>query len=379
MNMGKTVLLIRNVAPDKYGGGESYQLELAEQLRRNEFRPVVVTSSSRLINEAKKRKIEVAKAPYYSNQNWSGWKNVLFPVYCIWQVRLKRWYKRIFEKYRPEVINVQSRDDFIAATKVAKKMGVRVLWTDHMDFRSWVLTNVNVWYKNWVGKWIVSEMKKADAVIMISDFEREWFEKQMSPRKYNNVVTIKNGVRDEYANYKDIRAIKDSFCYVGRVVDYKGVNELLKAFKIVRKEIPETKLNIYGDGELKKYMKVAGDGVSFCGYTDKPLKVMAENEVFVLPSYFEGLSIALLEAAMMKKKIIASNVDGNPEVVINKKTGLLVPPKDVEKLAEAMMEILRNHKESDEMAKNARKYYEENFDFEKIFKEKMLDLYDTNH
>lgn len=273
---------------------------------------------------------------------------------------------------------MQSRDDWIAATEMAKKMNIKVLWTDHMDFRSWVLTNVNVWYKNLIGKWVLGEMRKADAVIMISDFERKWFEKQVSPRKFNNIKTMKNGVCDEYAKYKNIKKVENSFCYVGRIVDYKGVRELLMAFGLVLKKVPEAKLNVYGDGDLKEYLTMVNNGMELHGYTSNPLDVIAENEIFVLPSYREGLSLSLLDAAMMGKKIIASDVDGNPEVIIDKKTGLLVPAKNVERLAEAMLYMLENKKEAGEMAKNARQYYEENFDFEKIFKEKMLPLYNSD-
>ena len=84
-------------------------------------------------------------------------------------------------------------------------MGIRVLWTDHMDFRSWVLTNVNVWYKNWIGKWVLKCAKKADKIVMISDFERKRFEKIVSSGEYDNVVTIKNGVDDKYDSYKNVK------------------------------------------------------------------------------------------------------------------------------------------------------------------------------
>ena len=105
---------------------------------------------------------------------------------------------------------------------------------------------------------------------------------------------------------------------------------------------------------------------------------MAENEIFILPSYREGLSLSLLEAAMMEKKIIASDVDGNPEVVVNGETGLLVSAKDADKLAEAMMWMLENKEKAETMAKNARKKYEREFNFETIFEEKMLPLYNVS-
>ena len=375
----KKVFLIRNVAPEMYGGGETYQIELGLLLKKNGFEPYIITASCGLLREAKKKGIITIKSLYLNNQNWSGWRNVLFPIYYYKIMRLGKWYKRVFKEYEPDVINIQSRDDWIAATDVAKKMGIKVLWTDHMDFRSWVLQNIEVWYKNWIGKWVLETAKYANNIIMISDYERQSFEKMVKPRKFDNLLTIKNGAVDKNENYVRVKPLEKSFLYLGRIVDYKGIGELIEAFKKVVRRHPEARLNIYGDGELKRFKVISGecDAIRFYGRTDEPLKALAENEIFVLPSYREGLSLSLLDAAMMGKKIIASNVDGNPEVVVDGKTGLLVPAKNVDKLAEAMIWMLEHRKEADKMAKNARELYKEQFDFKKIFEEKMLPLYNN--
>ena len=374
----KRVFLVRNVNPEFYGGGETYQIKVAEELKKYNFKPYIVTSSLGLLKAAGEKNIEVVHAPFIKTQNWSGWKNILFPIYAFRIFKLRKWYGKIFKQYRPDVINIQSRDDWIAATGVAKKMGIKVLWTDHMDFRSWVLTNVNVWYKNLIGKWILRCAKEADKIIMISDFERKSFEKIAGVGKYN-LVTIKNGAKDEREKYGNIKYKKDSICYVGRVVEYKGIRELIMAFRRVLEKFKNVRLNIYGGGEdLEKYKKLArgiSEKIVFYGQTDEPLRALNENEIFILPSYREGLSLSLLDAAMMGKKIIASDVDGNPEVIQNAKTGLLVPVKNVKELTKAMMWMLEHKKQADKLAENARKYYKENFDFDKIFVEKMLPLY----
>ena len=377
----KKVFLIRNVAPEMYGGGETYQLKLAQLLKNDGFFVVIISSSLELLKVAPEKGFNTLEAPYEVRQNWSGWRNVLLPVYFVKIMQLRRWYREVFEKYKPEVVNVQSRDDWIAVTSLAKRMGIKILWTDHMDMRSWVLTNVNVWYKNLIGKWVLKSAQKTDRIIMISDYEKKFFDTVSGRRHLRNVVVIKNGVEDEYEKYeKDRKHLQENtFCYVGRVVDYKGIGELIEAFRIVIKKYPEAKLNIYGDGDLETFKRLSGDcdAIRFYGKTDEPLKVLTENEIFVLPSYREGLSLSLLDAAMMGKKIIASNVDGNPEVVVDGKTGLLVPAKNGDKLAEAMIWMLEHRKEADKMAKNARTRYKERFDFKKIFEEKMLPLYNN--
>lgn len=376
--MKRNVLLIRNVKPEFYGGGETYQLMLARELSKYGFDPVIVSSSRGLLKAARTEGFKVVEAPYYERQNYSGMRNLLLPLYLLRLRKLGRWYQNLFLKYQPETVNVQSRDDWIAATVVAKRMRIRVLWTDHMDFRSWVLTNVGVPYKNLIGKMILDVSRDVYKVIMISKFEKKEVEKMIAPRKMNNLLVAKNGAVDRRDEFKKAKVLPKSFIYIGRLVSYKGVFELIEAFSRVVKKYPEARLNIYGDGEDAERCKEKARGCSqivFYGYTDEPLKVIAENYCFVLPSYREGLSLSLLDAAMMGKVIIASDAGGNPEVVKNEKTGFLVPAQDAKELEKIMLEVLENKKKADEMAKNVRKYYEERFDFERIFAEKMLPLY----
>lgn len=365
--------LVRNTVG--FGGGEIYQLNLARMLSKNGYEPIIITNSQELVRKAKESGYSVLIPPYIERQNWSGIYNLLLPLYALRLRKLKKWYEEVLKEYNPEVINIQSRDDFVAATIAAKKCGARVIWTDHADFKSWVLTNVNVKLKNMIGKAIVGLSDDVEKVIFVSSKVLDETRKMIKPMKLRNSIVIENGVFDGCKKYSEIKAAKQSFVFVGRVVEEKGAKELLAAFSKVREKYPKSVLNIYGAGEIDEFKKIAGEGVVFHGGAKDPLEALAKNDVFVLPSYREGLSLSLLEAAMMGKKIIASDVDGNPEVVEDKKSGLLVPAKDVEKLAEAMVWMIENPKEAFKMAKAARKRYEEKFDFEKIFAEKMLPLY----
>ncbi len=373
----KIIFLIRNVARKNFGGGEIYQLKLAEKLKGSGFEPIIVTNSQELIGRAEKSGFKTLVPPYIRNQNWSGWRNLLLPIYFGYLWRLGRWYEEIFKYYKPELVNIQSRDDFLAGTMAARKYGIRILWTDHADFRNWVLWNVNTKYKNIIGKKIIKLSRKVEKVIFVSEKVAEETAKMIYPKQLKNTVIIENGVDDKLANYKDVSFKNNSFVYVGRVVDEKGIGELVKAFMMVVKKYPKAMLNIYGDGEIQKFKKMCEgcDNVKFHGPTDETIRVLVENEMFVLPSYREGLSLSLLEAAMMEKKIIASDVDGNPEVVVDGETGLLVPVKNVEKLAETMLWMLEHKSQAERMAQNVRKRYEKKFNFEKIFEEKMLPLY----
>ena len=374
----KAVFLIRNVARENFGGGEIYQLRLADVLRRHGYEPVIVTNSEELLHGARKGSFETLVPPYREQQNWSGWRNLLLPWYLAFQRRLAKWYEEKIREYEPVVVNIQSRDDMIAGTLACKKMGVRVLWTDHADFRNWVLWNVNERFKNLIGKRIIKLSAEAESVIFVSKTTMVKTDKLIYPKNIKNKIVIRNGVEDRLSEYDEIETVKNNFSFVGRIVEEKGISELISAFEMVAMKYSEVRLNVYGDGEdLEKYKSLVRDDERICfhGRTDEPLRALAENEIFVLPSYREGLSLSLLDAAMMGKKIIASDVDGNPEVIEDGKTGLLVPAKNAKKLAEAMVWMLEHKKEADKMARNARRKYEKEFDFDKIFEEKMLPLY----
>ena len=200
---------------------------------------------------------------------------------------------------------------------------------------------------------------------------------QQRAQALRNLTVIKNGAIDTAVDYASVKANKNEILYLGRLEDYKGVKELILAFEKIQKDFPKARLKIFGtspyEDELKK---LAGDRVEFCGFTNEPLAKMAESQIFVLASYREGLSLSLLDAAMLGRTIIASDVDGNPEIVVDRKTGLLVPAQNVDALADALRKVLSDVKLAHDLAKNARRHYEENFDFEQIFEKQMLELYE---
>lgn len=375
----KTVFLIRNIAPEKFGGGEIYQLRLAAKLKDAGFTPVVLTNSDNLLEQAKTQHIQTLKPPYLKRQNISGIWNLCLPMYFLYQRRLIKWYNDVFEKYKPGVVNIQSRDDWIAATLAARRLGIKILWTDHADFYNWVLKNVNVRFKNIIGKKIIKYSKYADKVIFVSKTIEKLTRDMIYPLTIKNSIVIENGVVDKKSEYENIVPKKNSFVYCGRVVRDKGVWELVSAFEILKKKYLDAELNIYGDGDEKEIRELVKNNqmIKYHGVTDEPLRALAENECFVLPSYMEGLSLSLIEAAMMGKMIIATKVGGNVDVIEDKITGLLVEKKNIEELTTAMDEAMCEPKRVKELAKNARAKYKEMFDFDKIFAEKMLPLYNT--
>jgi glycosyltransferase involved in cell wall biosynthesis len=170
----------------------------------------------------------------------------------------------------------------------------------------------------------------------------------------DKVVTIYNGIdvkafMDSNLTREEARTElrlpdRDAFVYgtVGRLVETKGQDVLLKAFARVCEKYPKSWLFIAGKGRLEPELKALSaelnihERVLFLGYrTDIP-EVMKTFDVFVLPSIAEGLPGALLEAMATGLPVIASRVGGVPEILNNSDLGTMVSPRSVDELASAM-------------------------------------------
>jgi glycosyltransferase involved in cell wall biosynthesis len=133
---------------------------------------------------------------------------------------------------------------------------------------------------------------------------------------------------------------------VGRIEKSKGLNYLLLAIVKILKRYPNTKLEIVGDGSaledlkaLSKKLKIS-NSVKFFGKLANPIPAYSRMSIFILPSILEGFGIVLLEAMAAGIPVIASNVDGIKEVVVDGESGILVPPKNSDAIADAVFKII---------------------------------------
>jgi glycosyltransferase involved in cell wall biosynthesis len=134
---------------------------------------------------------------------------------------------------------------------------------------------------------------------------------------------------------------------IGRLTAQKGQRYLLQALKRVTAQFPDIRVLILGDGELRvelenqaRELGIAGNLI-LPGYRTDAIELLSGFDFFVFPSLWEGFGLVLLEAMALKKAIVASRVSAIPETVLNGQTGLLVPPKDPEKLSDALLTLLR--------------------------------------
>lgn len=156
--------------------------------------------------------------------------------------------------------------------------------------------------------------------------------------------------------------------FVGRLAVVKNIDTLLRAIKIIRRSCANIRLLIVGDGSerayLESYSKEIGvdDCVSFLGYRDDVKMILQSVDIFILPSHYEGISIALLEAMACGLPVIASNVGGNLEIVIHNETGFLFPSRDINALTKCVVQLYSNPELINKMGKNAQNRVEKSFD-----------------
>jgi glycosyltransferase involved in cell wall biosynthesis len=147
---------------------------------------------------------------------------------------------------------------------------------------------------------------------------------------------------------------------VGWLLPIKGPVHLLKAMARIWHRNPDIDLVFVGKGELEEALRAeafrrgVSDKVTFLGWRDDIPEIMQILDVFVLPSLNEGMGRVLVEAMAAGKAIVASDAGGIPDLIIHGHNGFLVPPKDSNRLAEAIITLLKDTHRREEMGKNGK-------------------------
>lgn len=159
--------------------------------------------------------------------------------------------------------------------------------------------------------------------------------------------------------------------FLGRLVDYKGIKTLMKAFEAV----PSFKLKIIGDGPLKNEVRNYADthkNIEWLGRIDRNLviKTIKNASFLVFPSEcYENMPLVILESFVYSKPVLASNLGAIKEFVISGENGLLFNPGDAKDLAAKASYLFFHDQERMEMGKNANKLYQERFNKEKNYQD----------
>lgn len=215
---------------------------------------------------------------------------------------------------------------------------------------------------NFSGKYIIKLiyqilLKRSDGIV----FQTEQAQKYYFPNGSEKARIIYNPICiDELPElHEGLR--KKEIVAIGRLHPQKNHKLLINAFSKIHKKIPDYKLVIYGEGDLReeltslKNSKDCADYIELYGKTSDVLEKIKDSSLFVLSSNYEGMPNALLEAMSIGVPVISTDCPcgGPSEIIKNQVNGLLVKVGDEESLANAILEMINNQDKANKMALNA--------------------------
>jgi glycosyltransferase involved in cell wall biosynthesis len=211
----------------------------------------------------------------------------------------------------------------------------------------------------YLAEWLIPKIyKKIDFVTVSESSKNEMMEAGIKSEKIN---VIHNGISRECKPNIDIKTDYPSILFVGRLKEYKQIDVLIEAIKIVKKDKQDVKLFIGGTGDkesdLKNLVNKLGlnDTVKFHGYVDenKKLELYQKSWIFVTPSIKEGWGITVIEANACGTPAISFDVPGLRDSIKNNVTGILVNKMDINNLANNILEVLNDNNLRNKLQNNA--------------------------
>jgi glycosyltransferase involved in cell wall biosynthesis len=346
------------------GGVENLILEICKKLDKNKVSPLVIVfqKDGKLQNEFAKENI-----PVFIVEKGSG-------LAYIMPFKLAN----LFKKNKIDLVNTHNQGAWLYGGIAAKLAGIPLLQTEHTTY-AYLPKKAQRWNLLEFGLSLLTQqintVSKSVADYMI---HKEHISKNKIKIIYNGIDPHRYEVKFDVVLKKEKLGIKESEIIIGNIAslsDKKDQSTLLKAFQLVTKQIPNIKLLIAGEGclrnELINLSKDLGleNKVSFLGNRRDIPELLQTFDLFVLSSIMEGFPIVLLEAMAAGLPIIATDVDGNSESVIHGETGLIVKPRDINEMANAIIQLLTNKEKAQQMGEAGKKRVKEKFTFEKMMQE----------
>ena len=167
-----------------------------------------------------------------------------------------------------------------------------------------------------------------------------------------------------------------TFCFVGRIVRDKGINELVSAFQRLHQAYPNTRLVLVGPFEEQldpvlpetRQMIEQHTAIEWMGWQDDIRPFLAASEVFVFPSYREGFPNVVLQAGAMGLPCIVTDINGSNEIISESINGCIIPSQNEQALYEAMEKML-NQEERQKLAQQARPQIANRYERKALWKE----------
>lgn len=314
----------------------------------------------------------LADGAILENVRRSRWLYLLAPLLFLFElIAAYKWAR----KTRPAVIHAHwFIPQGIVAVLVGRLLGIPVVVTAHGGD----ITGLRGWPWSVVRK-VVAARSRAITVVS-SDLQRRLGGVASAGGRPPLVMPMGVDTKRFRADPRSRLPAEKTVLFVGRLAEKKGLEYLIKAFPEVLSRHRDACLQVVGDGPLRDDLERLashlglGDQVQFVGRqpsSDVP-GWYSRCRVFLLPSVvarsgdMEGLPVVLLEAMAAGRPVVATSVGGIPEVVIHRRTGLLVEPESHTALARAINELLDSQAAAEKMGEVARRWVRRKFDWRQV-------------
>ncbi len=375
--------------PSLFGGGENVFFQWAKELKKRGHDVFVITQrleNTRSFEEYQGIKIfRVGSKPKIVGTLPVGiFSNFSFLVSAIIKgIQLAR-------KNKFDLIHSNTYIPVISAQVCSRFFGIPHIATVHDVY---LKSKENFW-KDWskqpgisnqskcIGPWIEKKIAKTGVTLFhtVSKTSKSDLEKMGVKKK---IVVIPNAIDLAHYKRKEIDT-KNQAIFIGRLVFYKNLEILIKAFAQVVKKIPDAKLVIVGDGPSKQSLideaLSAGldKNVDFKGTVsdDEKIKLLYESRVLLNPSLVEGFGLVILEAFSCSKPVIVSDTRPLSDLVSDTNDGFVLSASDSNQWANKLVELISNPALCEKMGKAGLQKVVTQYSLEKII-DSVIDLYDT--
>lgn len=314
------------------GGGESHLLVLMENIDRSRFNPVVLSFTG---------------GPMIDKLNELGIKNYVIPSLRPFDVRVWGKVKKLMVQEGIELVHVHGSRANSNILWAARSLNIPVVytvhgWSFHQD-QHFLVRNLRVMGEKYLTSRTdlnisVSESNKQSGRQFIKGFESVVVNNGIDQKRFDPKRTYKD-IRKEF----NIPAEKVLVLFLARFTAHKQPLALIKAFTGAVKRNNRLHLLMVGDGDQKQEAveliakEGTGHQITLVPFRLDVPDIIAAADIYVLPSLWEGLPIALLEAMAMGKAVIGTKVDGTSEVIQDNENGLLIPTGNLEELEEKLV------------------------------------------
>jgi glycosyltransferase involved in cell wall biosynthesis len=333
------------------GGAQQVVRTLAEHLNKDGCVPIVCAlEDGALCHDIEELGIEVV---FLRGRRY---RTAYLPLAIHDLLRIRRDLVNLIEEYEIKLVQTHHMYpiDLLLLTLLPTTQLQAVVWTFHSA--NFMSTRTKLAKRTMELIYRLSS-RKASKLVAVSDQVHRAVVQRIRPAP-DKIVTIYNGVDlERYVHPVDRLAVRRQLGFgadeqiaitVGTLRKPKGHAFLIDAAVILVPQHPDLHFLFAGDGqlgaELQAKAKSLGlsSNVHFLGNRSDVPALLAASDLFVLPSLWEGLSMALLEAMAAGKPVVATAVSGTKLVMIPNETGLIVPPGDAAGLAEAILSMISN-------------------------------------